>query len=231
MLSYAFSEDGIAGVIAKYPKLQQASQDVLEGVLDMYAEYDGNTIHDSFQVRITATNPHSLHIPALREIGGRTEAIAKKHGITDLRSLHRNFDGTACVCVKQVEQQKFPPRSPLLVFVEELAVPYLYGLSHYEQHRKWPWPDYSHGALGLLEFYTENTRGQTKEDIAEVLATIRRENNWKEYHKQIRKPSSKRACLCGSGKPFGRCHSKAWHGVAYLRTEFERLEWNTNNLF
>jgi hypothetical protein len=117
-----------------------------------------------------------------------------------------------------------------LVFVEELAVPYLYGLSYYEGHGKWPWPDYSHGGLGLLEFYAERPQEQTSEDLAEVLAAFRRERNWKEYHKQLRKPSSKRACLCGSGRPFDTCHNRAWLGVTHMRTELERLGLNLKKL-
>ncbi len=231
MLSHEFLDAEISEVRTKYPELQLKSPSVLEGILHMRAEYEGSALNDNFTVQITASNPHSSRLPALREIGGRTEAIAKKYGITDYRNLHRNYDGTACVCIKQVEKQQFPPGSSLIVFVEELVVPYLYGLSHFEQHGKWPWPDYSHGALGLLEFYADNTQEQTREDIAEVIATIRRDPNWKLYHKQLRKPSSKRSCLCGSRKPFDECHSKAWRGIAPLRAELQRLGLNLAGLF
>ena len=120
-----FSETEVAEVIARYPRLQLKSAGVLEGVLDMRAEYDGSTLTDSFTVQITSINPNSERVPALREVGGRTEAIAHKHRISDLRTLHRNLDGTACVCVRHVENRKFPPASPVLLFIEELAVPYL----------------------------------------------------------------------------------------------------------
>ena len=197
----------------------------------MDAVYDGKPLKDSFQVRITATNPNSSRVPALYEIGGRTEVIAEKLGLTDLRTLHRNKDGTVCVCVKQIEKRKFPPSSDLFVFVEELAVPYLYGLVHYEHHRIWPWGDYSHGSMGLLEFYAEDTTPQTVEDIAEVLPSMRKDLNWKEYHKQLRKPSAERSCLCGSGKPFRVCHKKAWQGLLHLRSEMLRLGLDFSSLF
>lgn len=197
----------------------------------MDAVYDGKPLRDSFQVRVTATNPNSDRVPALYEIGGRTEVIAQKLGLTDLRTLHRNKDGTACVCVKQIEKRKFPLGSNLFVFVEELAVPYLYGLVHYEHHHVWPWGDYSHGSMGLLEFYAEDTTPQTVEDIMGVFPSMRKELNWKEYHKQLRKPSAERSCLCGSGKPFRKCDKKAWQGLLHLRGEMLRLGLDFGPLF
>ena len=130
-----FSDKEIVAVKEKYPELERSAPGAIEGTLKMEAVYNGVTISDSFKVRITATNPHSDHVPALYEIGGRTQSIASKLGISDLRDLHRNTNGTACVCVKQVEKVKFPPGSPLLVFIDNLAVPYLYGLAFFEKNR------------------------------------------------------------------------------------------------
>ncbi|MEK7511249.1 MAG: hypothetical protein AAB582_03365 [Patescibacteria group bacterium] len=226
-----FSDEEIAKVTARYPRLARIDSGTVEGILDLNAVYDGKTLTDNFHIRITAFNPNSERVPALYEIGGRTEAIAKKWNMSDLRDLHRNPNGTACVCVKQLEKEKFPPGSNLFTFVEQLVVPYLYGLSHYESSKTWLWGEFSHGGLGLLEFYADRHTPQTVEDISEILPSIRKELNWKEYHKQLRSPSAKRACLCGSGKPFGRCHSKAWKGLGQLTAEIERLGLNTRSLF
>lgn len=226
-----FSDEEIAEVKARYPRLDRTDAGTVEGILDLNAVYDGKALTDSFHIRITAFNPNSERVPALYEISGRTEAIAKKWGLTDLRDLHRNPNGTACVCVKQLEKEKYPHGSNLFTFVEQLVVPYLYGLAHYENSKMWLWGEYSHGGLGLLEFYADNQTPQTAEDISEILPSIRKELNWKEYHKQLRSPSAKRACLCGSGKPFGRCHPQAWKGLGLLVKEIERLGLNTRSLF
>ena len=218
-----FSQDETAKVTARYPRLLHTSPSVIEGTLDMNAEYDGVVIADGFVVRITASNPNSDRLPALYEVGGRTQAIATKYGIRDHRDLHCNTDGTACVCVKQVERRKFPPGSDLIVFMEDLAVPYLYGLKHFERFGRWPWGDYSHGGLGLLEFSGEDREHLSESDIRELFKAFRREANWKEYNKQLRKPSAERKCPCDSGKPFSRCHGRAWCGVLQLRAEMQRL--------
>jgi hypothetical protein len=49
------------------------------------------------------------------------------------------------------------------------------------------------------------------------------EPNWKEYQRQLRRPSGDRACLCGSQKRFRVCHPIAWHGLVRLGDEIDRL--------
>lgn len=197
----------------------------------MHAVYNGIELSDNFQIQVTNLNPHSKQIPALREVGGRTQSIANKWKITDLRSLHHNIDGTACVCVKQVEQQKFPPGSSLMTYIEELVVPYLYSLAYFEQHQRWPWGDYSHGVLGLLEFYAGRSRLQSREELDSILPNIRREKNWQNYHKQLRKPSPEKQCLCGSGKAFRSCHPRVWDGLLHLSSEMRRIGVEPRGLF
>jgi len=226
-----FSDEEIAAVKARYPGLDRTGPGAIEGTLNMEAVFDGQSLKDSFQVRITATNPNSDRVPALYENGGRTKAIADKYGFSDLRTLHRNMDGTACVCVKQVEKRKFPPGSDLLVFIEELAVPYLYALVHYEKNERWPWGEYSHGTLGLLEFAADDQDEQTREDIEQIAATVRRDMHWKRYVKHLRNANSGKTCPCGSGKKFDVCHERAHRGLLRLNTDLKRLKLNPYKLF
>jgi hypothetical protein len=129
-----------------------------------------------------------------------------------------------------MERAKFPAGSDLLVFVENLAVPYLYGLVQYERHGRWLWGEYSHGALGLLEFCGESGDESSMDDIRDIIATIRREANWKDYHKQLRRPSGDRQCLCGSRKPFSRCHGRAWRGLQVLCAQLKHHGLNPRGL-
>ncbi len=219
-----FSDEEVSSVTARYSNLKRINSGTIEGILDFEAIYEEYTLTDSFQIKITAENPHSDRIPALYEIGGRTQLIAKKRRLTDIRDLHCNLDGSACVCVKQLEKQKFPRGSDLFVFVEELAVPYLFELSYYESHKKWLWGEYSHGNLGLLEFYADDHSPQTVEGVSEILQIMCKGENWKDYHRQFCRPSAKRPCLCGSRKSFGKCHPKAWSGLRQLNSEIKRLD-------
>lgn len=207
-----FDEDEVHEVVARYPALRQASASVLEGVIDIHHQHGAIVRRDSFSIRLTAHHGTS-RLPALQEVGGRSRAIVLKHGFEDVRALHQNSDGTACVCVKQEETARFPPGARLLTFVEQLAIPYLYGLSYVDEFGEWPWGEYSHGGLGLLEYYADNPAPDAKQELEEVLASLKADIKWPGYHRQLRRPSSKRACICGSGKAFGKCHRRAWHGL------------------
>lgn len=230
-MPFEFSEEEITAVKSKFPRLHLVSLHVWTGALDLYAEFDGYSIRDSYEIEITVSDEYPAQIPLMREVGGRTQAIKKKYRLEDIRALHYNsHNQTACLCVKQVEKRKFPLGSNLITFIDELVIPYLYGLSYYDQHGRWPWREYSHGSLGLLEFYAEDEREQTSEDIKQLLTHVRLENNWKEYHKQFRKPSPERLCVCGSRKPFHQCHQRAWRGVLRLYADLERLHLNLADL-
>lgn len=226
-----FLPEEVMAVAERYPRLLSTVVGTMEGVFDISAEYEGSLVTDSFTVKITASNPNSELLPAVYETGGRTERIAKQHGITDLRDLHRNPDGTACLCTKLVERRKCPPGTTLLNFIEVLVVPYFYSLSYYQKHGRFPWADFSHGGIGLLEFAADDTEQPSKEDMLEILKVFRCEPSWKAYYKQLRKPSAERACLCGSLKQFSRCHSRAWSGIARLRAEVQRFNLDSKKLF
>ena len=217
--------------IQRHPQLERTGPGTVEGEVEIYAVYDAEEIRDRFRVRITKTNAASDRVPALYETGGRTEAIATKYGLTDKRALHRNLNGSACVCVRQEEPEKFPAGSDLAFFIDGLARDYLYGLAFYDRHRRWPWGERSHGALGLLEFYADATDPQTREAIEEIIPSFCAEENWRDYSKQLRRPSGQKACLCGSAKPFDKCHPTAWQGLLRLVAELDRLGMKKRGLF
>lgn len=231
---YNFSQQEIHEVQAKFPQLKLEQQGVWKGALDFFAEYEGHQIKDTFEICIIAPNTYPDQIPFLVEVGGRTQAIAKKHGVADLRRLHCNPGqrNTACLCAKQEEKTKFPPGSNLVTFIENLVIPYLFGLSYFERHGKWaPWGEYSHGGLGILECHAEYPNDITEQDIKEVVKTLRADENWKEYSKQLRKPSGAKFCICGSRKPFIQCHRLAWQGLERLYSDIQSQKLNVRQLF
>ncbi len=199
----------------------------MEGLLDLHAVYGGEERRDAFQVRIVAPADYPNSMPSLLETGGRTAAVATKYGIEDHRDLHRNpGTGTACLCVKQDEPHRFPKGANLAHFIEELVVPYLFGLSHFDEHGKWPWPDYSHGTLGIAEYYADATDSPSIESIRATLDLLKQDMSWREWSRQIRKPSAMRMCVCGSRKPISRCHKGVWAGITKLNSDIQKLGLN-----
>jgi hypothetical protein len=219
-----FTTEEISEVENRYPRLRAAENGVAEGVLDLHAVYDGEERRDEFQVRIVAPSDYPNSIPSLLETGGRTAAIAAKYGIEDHRDLHRNpGTGRACLCVKQEERRRFPKGANLGHFLEELVVPYLFGLSHFEEHGKWPWPDYSHGTLGIVEYYADAADDPCNELIGSTLDLLKQDIGWRKLRRQIRKPSAMRMCVCGSRKPISRCHKDLWAGITKLNSDIQKL--------
>jgi hypothetical protein len=219
-----FTGEEISKVKDRYPRLRIAESGVAEGVLDLQAIYGGEERRDAFEVRIVAPPDYPNSMPLLLETGGRTAGIATKYGIADHRDLHRNpGTGTACLCVKQEERRRFPKGANLPHFIEELVVPYLFGLSHFDEHGKWPWPDYSHGILGIVEYYADVADGPSAESIDTTLELLRRDLSWRELRKQIREPSAMRLCVCGSRKPISRCHEGVWTGITKLNGDIQKL--------
>jgi hypothetical protein len=220
----AFTAEEMSAVRDRYPHLQIRKHGVAEGVLDLHAIYNGEERRDAFDVHIIAPPDYPNSMPSLVETGGRTAAIARKHGVNDLRDLHRNpGTGTACLCVKQEERRRFPRGAGLPHFIEELVVPYLFGLSHFDDHGKWPWLDYSHGALGIAEYYADADDDPSCESIGATLNLLKADADWREFSKQIRKPSAMRMCVCGSRKPISRCHKGVWAGIAKLNRDIQQL--------
>jgi len=209
-------------IAERYPHLRLTAAGIVEGDFDLHAIFDNEERKDVFSVRI-APPIDSRAMPTLTEIGGRTSAIAAKYGIASVADLHQNPDGTACLCVKQDEANRFPEGAGLAHFIEELVVPYLFGLSHFNDKGKWPWPDYSHGVLGIAEYYGDIVDAPAPQTIATTLDLLKADPVWREFSRQIRKPSAMRRCMCGSRKPIFRCHKRVWIAVQKLNSDIHGL--------
>ncbi|MDD5759883.1 MAG: hypothetical protein PHI06_12470 [Desulfobulbaceae bacterium] len=216
-MAFQFSEEEIQAVKSRFPKLELVQPMVWAGEVDLLASYNGREIKDQYEIAITVTEKYPNELPCLREIGGRTKAIAEKYNIADLRTLHCNQEnGMACLCVKQEEGKRFPPGSSMVKFMDELAVPYLYGLSSYDKDGRWPWKEYSHGSLGPLEYEGEVLTLHSHESIVTLIQYFSKDKKWSKYREQLIEPKGYRRCLCGSVIPFYACHRLAWAGIQRL---------------
>lgn len=230
--SHLFSEEEVAEVKVRFPGLTLHEKGFLEGTFDFNAVFDDLPIADTYKIAVFATSKYPDELPLLIEVGGRTQSIADKYHLQDLRDLHHNPKShTACLCVKPEERLFFPAGSNLVTFFEALVLPYLYGLSFYDEHGHWPWGERSHGGLGILEFYVEDSSPQTEESINSLGAMLKADDNWKYYTFQIRNPSSKKFCVCGSRRPISGCHRKAWQGIIRLHEDVNRLKLEVEPIF
>lgn len=233
MPAHRFSGEELTATIAKYPKLRQQSDGVLVGEIKLNHQFGDVPIVDVFTISIEVDDKYPKSFPRLTEVGGRTRAIAEKYGITDYRDLHCyavREPGSACVCASQERRRKFPEGSDLIVYVDDLVIPYLYGLSHYDKFQRWPWGERSHGALGSLEAYADIS-DPSNADITETLVMIRATPNWTVYHKQLKKISPNKKCPCSSERPFSLCHKDALVGLEKLAKDAKSLNLNLKGIF
>jgi len=223
MAGYAFSKEEIAEVKKEFPNLNLTKPGVWKGALAFDHIYREYRIADEYEVKIEVPEDFPDTIPIVSEIGGRTEEIAKERKLDDIRDLHKNtHDGTICLCVKQVEHEKVPPGSTLVDFINVLVIPYLYGLSYFNEQGKWPWKDYGHGFKGLLEFYAEDPTPQGKRAVNAVLASLPKDIDKRTYLSLLLAPTMNPACVCESGTPLKECHPDLWLGIQRLRSDIDR---------
>lgn len=222
MDGWTFSAEEVAELQHRYPRLALVAQNCIEGILDLDAEYQGTRVTDTYAIRIE-TRPLRI-APVVFETGGRIQQIATRLGIGDLTELHQNRDGTLCLCVAPEERIKVPQGTRLLDFVNDLVVPYFFGLGVRSTGQPWPWGERGHGGLGVLEYHGETRQPITKEEAAELLNMLRGDGFGNErWLEQLRGSSSSRPCPCGSGTETALCHELAFRGAGFVAGELHRL--------
>jgi hypothetical protein len=177
---------------------------------DSPAEGGGLLLAGRFTVRIEArTAKYSSALPALN-----VEEIEP--------SPDRHFgpDKSACLCSALEEDEFLTPDFQLQSFLERLVIPFLYGQVFYSLKQCWPWPEYAHGATGLLESYGRfpvpaklDSFLQTLTECRESWPAIRAVLLQRDYIK------GHTACFCEKKDQIRRCHPGALQGIRQLRDD------------
>ncbi len=173
-------------------------------------------IKDIYMVKIVFHN--DSFIPSVYETADRIKLFAQKNSIK-LCDLHVNDSGILCLCPKSLERIKLGDSYTIEDLFKKLLIPFFYAQSFYEKNKQWPWQDYSHGDMGLLEAYTDcsvnsdskvlckETYSALKPDIRSVITSgnlVTRQS----------------MCLCNSGEKFRKCHKRAWEGIKKLKKDY-----------
>jgi hypothetical protein len=210
----------------------QSSNGAVSGSITFTASYDrdtnrffilGDEISDratavvlsgSFQIRITErTNKSTSHLPAFYV-----------HGIDPIPARHfGQADKSACLCSPFDEEDFLKPEFQFRTFLEQLVIPFLYGQLFYSSEGRWPWPEYTHGATGILEAYSKisNTGRAT-----ECLRLLAQDMNWRSISSAFQQqPYIKGHTLCFCAKPdqIKRCHPDALAGIRRLQQDLRAL--------
>ena len=196
-----------------YPGLRHKIEDgkeIWEGPLSFTARYDSTRVKDTFEVRIEMpAEPEGF--PLVREVGGRIEKLLSQGKAKNRADLHINPNGVICLCPKPEEKRRFPGKVDLSKFIKELVIPYFYALHQFDKTGKWAWGQYSHGYLGIMEYYLEHRNNNDSRLLQDCLTTLERGYGMK--LKRGAQFNGREPCFCGSGKRAKKCHPNALAGI------------------
>lgn len=166
-------------------------------------------INDSYTIEIIFLDAYPNSLPIVKEIG---DDIPKE------LNRHISYDGNCCLCVPQLEKYYFPKNSNIKDFLDKLVVPFFVNQAYFDMTGKWINGEYSHGYLGVYEFYSDFFRLKDTDIISEILKIVT---------KSI--PNLNKKCPCSSGKSIKKCHMDKIIEIRKI-VEIEQIKSDISNL-
>ena len=211
----------------KRPKLEYADERV-SGIIEFEATYNAENgwfliIDDGIVDEVGGERLHGQFDIDIRE---RTKTYYSKlptvhcRNVTPTAERHFNqSDQSACLCSPLEEKKYLYPQFSFQVFLDRLVIPFLYGQLFYSQHQRWPWPEYEHGAIGLLESYLDLADPKNAKSCLEYLE---RDPDWRDVRVALARRTPLKGhtpCFCGKNEKIRNCHPRAWKGIRQLRAD------------
>ena len=131
-------------------------------------------------------------------------------------------DESACVCGVSEEARFVADGFNFKRYIEEYAIPFLYGQTYYDKHGKWPWPEYAHDTAGILESYLANG---SIELLSPTLQRLQAMIDWKQVKSILlcrNRPKGHIRCFCATHDLVRRCHPEAWRGLMKLHADLRQ---------
>lgn len=192
-MNHDFIND-IPAALAKYRTLATSvkeGEQVVEGVL-IIKDSTGKE-WDRYQVEIHPSEQYPFRFPLLFETGNRIPKIIDWHVYFD--------SGSCCVDIQPSEILHCKNGLRLSDYIERFAIPFFANTTHRIREGYYKYGEYSHGAVGLLEYYMP-LLNSTKP--VQCLNLLKKFITGAAKSKSIFHP-----CFCGSGKKMANCHRQA----------------------
>ena len=210
-----FNEDAtISGIIKFTASYEEQSGQFYATPKGRQETTPGIQLNGSFNIVIKErTNTSVSNLPALHVED--VDTIANRH--------FNQTDHSACLCSPLEEDEFLIPRFEFIPFIEQLVVPFLYGQVFYTKEKRWPWPEYEHGAVGILESYGKINDPQKIKDCIHKLAQD--SVAWTKIKEALLKKGDIKGglpCFCAVGDHRRRCHPNALVGIRQLKNDIEK---------
>lgn len=152
-----------------------------------------------FQIEIELSDDFPKSVPVVRETAGK---IPK-----DL-DRHINYDGTACLFVRDETWKYWNKGSTLVDFIKGPVYQFFLGQIYYAEHSAWPFGQRNHFGLGVAEYYFEEL-GTTSLFVVEAFLELL----------SVRNLDPRKPCYCCSFVQLRKCHQSK---VLDLRSKIPR---------
>lgn len=224
-MNFDVSTEEIKWLKENFPRLKfyKGTPSVIKGFLAFEWKYQSlnnektfPTIKDVYEIEIKLTTNFLSSLPQVKEIGKR---------IPNSVDFHVNPNGTLCLCPYPDEKIRLPNGFNLKDYFDNLLIPFFYTQSYYEKNKEWAWGEYSHGELGIFEYYIEN-RGDGKniDLIKEVLENLKNSSKAYAYPLLLNADKIKGhiLCSCELQRKIRDCHNVPFKGLWNLKEDIKK---------
>lgn len=215
-----------------HPGLKHDDQGV-SGSIAFTADYDQKT--NTFKILDSATDNKTgngvlsgqfvLRIQKREKFLNSELPAVYIEGIEHTKDRHFDqSDGSACLCSPLDEAEFLQPQFEFKKFIEILVIPFLYGQIFYSREQEWPWGEWSHGNIGVLESYQSSAE---RKAVEKCLMFLHRDKYlWHRVLKALQQkthPNGNMQCFCGRKVRIKMCHKLALAGAIRLRKDVKEF--------
>lgn len=201
MTGYELFAQQVDQLLIKFPKLKTRVVEI--GLTILFGELDvvdkNGKYWDSYLIEIHPTTDFPNRFPWVYEVGGKIPQIGDWHVNEDTKSC--------CIEVRPEEILICKGGITLLSFVEGYVLPYFFNQTHRRVEGYYVNGEYSHGMLGIYEFYSRVLK--TGSDIRKTIQLIM-------FISKGVRPSRTDNCFCGTKEKYRRCHREAFETLSIL---------------
>lgn len=222
MFDLRLNEQDRVWLAERYPnlKISDSNSAIISGVLqfDMIYEPLNERIQDQYVIEIEMSPGPTSSLPKVKETATRIPKTADRH-------INPN-DEICCLCSSFLEEKWFPDGFKIDIFFETVLIPYFFGQTYFEKYQKWPWGEYSHGLMGLLESYLEIQGPIDRKILERVIGVLRNQKEWPvclEYLKKKGYIKGHWGCAHDLGKIFRFCHPIALRGLCKIKHDIQNI--------
>lgn len=210
----------------RYPALIISQENPLKisGILKFHAKFQEEEIRDNYEIELEHVEGRVF--PRIKEIGSKIADVAREKR-KRLEDMHINTGDVNSVCLCSPLEEKLYEKQDLSVrsFIEKYVVPFFYEQSYFSKNNRWPWGEYGHGIIGVLESYLDY---KTEEETVRLFLQVLKEHclkyniNYNRYGEQLKQKTIKgrnRCPVCVSGMRWEKCHEKSLEALRKLKKD------------